>query len=256
MASRSRKSVPGEDATKEGDREAIRGKSELKWWLIYGPPRTGTSYMLRLVRTCSVLYVSDWGLAPILVPIPNWLDLRSSPEFDYIKFDTERFLRDISDNILANAYRGEGDQLDLVYKQANLDSMQYRVFVKMWGPPERRIFCLREPAGYIASARKKFVHESLDRLQEMYVTSIDRYEGIGGDVFEYNPESSVSDYVSFLEPLNFEGKHIPPFHYKGQCDRELTRQDMWVAYRRLAESHSYQAKPCSPADVGSMLDPP
>ena len=77
--------------------------------------------MLQLIRTCSVLFVSDWGLAPILNPVPNWLKIRSAPDFAYIRFDYERFLRDVSNNILDSAYGGHGIQLDLVDKQATLD---------------------------------------------------------------------------------------------------------------------------------------
>ena len=85
-------------------RRAIKRKPELTWWLIYGPPRSGTTHILRMVKACSTLYVSDWGLAPILDPVPDWLKIRSSSDFDYIRFDYGRFLENISNNILDNAY--------------------------------------------------------------------------------------------------------------------------------------------------------
>jgi len=83
-----------------------------------------------------------------------------------------RFLKDISDNILDNAYVGEGNQLDLVYKQATLRPAQYRVMVKMWGPPERAICCIREPSGYVVSAVNKFIYDTVEHLQQLYVRSI------------------------------------------------------------------------------------
>ena len=73
-------------------REVIKRKSQLRWWLVYGPPpRTGTSYLLKLIKFCSILYVSDWGLGPVLDSVPDWLENRSSPDFNYIKFDYNRF---------------------------------------------------------------------------------------------------------------------------------------------------------------------
>ena len=214
-------------------RERVRRKRGLTWWLIYGPPRAGTTYMHRLLETCDVLHVSDWGLDSILSPIPAWLQYYSAAEFDYIRFDRDRLLHDISRNILDNAYMGNGVQLDLVYKQATLGPSEYEALVQMWGEPERAIFCLREPAGYIASARKKFVYGSLERLQQIYVDSITSYLHIGGDLFEYRPDLTVSDYTSFLQPLSFEGKRLPTFEFRGVQEPENTTDIMWNCYQEI-----------------------
>ena len=175
------------------------------------------------------------GPCSYLDPVPDWLKITSSPDFDYIRFDYNRFLKDISNNILDNAYLGEGNQLDLVYKQATLGLNQYQVFVKMWGRPTRSIFCLREPTGYIASAVGKFIYDSVERLQSVYIDSINSYLQIGGDIFEYTPDLSVSDHTSFLESLNFEGRCLPPFQYKGEQDHEQVTDEMWSAYYRIKE---------------------
>ena len=216
-------------------RRRIKREPAPRWWLVYGPPRSGTTYMHRMVKACSALQVSDWGLAPVLNPIPEWLQIRASKDFDYIKFDYERFLRDISNNILDNAYQGNGAQVDLVYKQATLGPSEYDALVRMWGPPERAVFCIREPAGYIASARSKFIYDTVERLQQVYIDSIDSHQHIGGDIFDYTPELTVSDYTSFLQPLNFEGKWMPPFRFKGKQEHENTTAEMWDAYRRIKE---------------------
>ena len=216
-------------------RSEARHKAELRWWLVYGPPRSGTSYIFQLIRTCSVLCVSDWGLAPILSPVPDWLKTRSAPDFAYIRFDYRRFLKDMSNNILDNAYGGHGTQLDLVYKQATLDPSEYQALVKMWGAPARTIFCLREPAGYIASAVKKFVYDSVEHLQQVYIDSVDSYLQIKGDVFEYTSDLTVSDYTSFLQPLNFAGKRLVPFRHNGAQEHEHATEGMWSAYRRVQE---------------------
>jgi hypothetical protein len=190
--------------------------------------------MVQLIKTCAKLYINDWGLGAILAPIPGWLEFKLAPHRDFITFDHHRFLRDISSNILDNAYAGDGEQLDLVYKQVALRSNEYQALVEMWGPPVRVIFCLREPAGYIASAIKKFTHHSyVEELQRMYVDAIDSYMQIKGDIFEYTPELSVADYVSFLQPLNLEGKRLPPFQHRGEQDHERVIEEMWHAYHRM-----------------------
>jgi len=189
--------------------------------------------MLQLVKLGSVLYVSDWGLGLMLDAVPGWLEKRAAPVFDYIRFDYNRFFKNISDNILDNAYVGGGSQLDLVYKQATLHPPEYKTMVRMWGPPERAICCIREPAGYIASAVKKFINNTVEELQQVYVNSLSSYEEIKGDVFDYTPELTVLDYVSFLKPLDLEGKELEPFQYQGEQDRENTTEEMWSAYRKL-----------------------
>jgi hypothetical protein len=214
----------------ENARRTLKRKPELKWWLVYGPPRCGTTHMLRMVKACAILYVSDWGLAPILEPIPEWMSYYSSPDFDYIKFDYDRFVKSISDNILDNAFPGTGVQLDFAYKQATLGLSEYQTLVNMWGPPARIIFCMREPSGYMASAIGKFTYETLETLRQTYIRSMSAYLVIGGDVFEYTPDLGVEDYISFLEPLDFEGKWIPPFEFKGEQDHKNATEEMWEAY--------------------------
>ncbi|MFN2110493.1 MAG: hypothetical protein ACK2UI_12575 [Anaerolineae bacterium] len=226
-------------------RKALEQQSKLKWWLVHGPPRTGSSYLVRLIKTCARLYVNDWGLRPILAPIPGWLEAKTDPARDFITFDHERFLRDISNNILDNAYAGDGNQIDLVYKQVILHPNAYQALVEMWGPPERTIFCLREPAAYMASATKKFAQVVLETVQQCYLEGTSYYAPIGGDIFEYTPELSLEDYVSFLRPLNLERKRLPSFHYRGERDQEHTSEEMWNAYHKVkalaAEENSLEA---------------
>lgn len=122
----------------------------------------------------------------------------------------------------------------MVYKQVILHPNEYQTLVKMWGSPERIIFCLREPAGYIASAAKKFMPNApLEQLQDMYITAINNYPQVKGDIFEYTPELSVSDYISFLEPLNLEDRRLPSFQHTGEQDHEKVSEEMWSAYHRM-----------------------
>jgi hypothetical protein len=191
--------------------------------------------MMRLVKACSALYVSDWTLAAILAPAHRWLDFRAVPARDYIAFDHNRFLRELSRNILDNAYAGDGDQLDLVYKQAGLRAGEYQGMVRLWGPPERAIFCLREPAGYIASAARKFPGNSVENLQRLYVNSLEDFPQIGGDLFEYTPGLDAADYCAFLAPLDFEGKRLPAFRYAGDQNHECVSEEMLGAYTRIKD---------------------
>jgi hypothetical protein len=192
--------------------------------------------MMRLIKTCAQLYVSDWGLGMLFEPIPRWLNFRSAPVHDYITFDHDRFLKDISRNILDHAYAGDGDQIDLVYKDAAFRPSEYQTLIKMWGEPERAIFCLRDPAGYMASARRKFASTPLEHLQQAYARALDNYWSIQGDVFEYTSELSLAQYKRFLEPLDFAGKRLPDFRYTGMRDKEITTSQMWDAYQRVQEA--------------------
>ncbi len=119
---------------------SLASRTRLRWWLIYGPVRSGTSLMTSILASRSRLFLSDWGLGPML---------RLTHDLPYVRFDRERALRDISRNLLENAYQGQGQALELLCKEATLEGWQYEALTKMWGDPERRIFCFREPASYM-----------------------------------------------------------------------------------------------------------
>ena len=85
----------------------------------------------------------------------------------------------------------------------------------------------------MASATKKFAQAVLEAVQKGYIDAISYYAPIGGDIFEYTPELSVEDYVSFLKPLNLESKCLPPFRYRGERDQERTTEEMWSAYHKV-----------------------
>lgn len=199
-------------------------KSRLRWWLVYGPVRTGTSLMLRTVASRSRLYVSDWCLG-------NMLQL--SADYDYVRFDRARALTDISRNVLRNAYAGGGRQLDLAFKQANLRAHEYESLVRMWGEPERVIFCFREPAGYIASAMKKFPAVTVGGLQNIYVAAMKTFGSVGGEAFEYHEGLVGDDYRRFLPSLRLREGAVK-FRYKGVRLEEYTTEAMWEAYSQMA----------------------
>ena len=214
-------------------RRTLRRTGKLRWWLVYGAPRSGTSYMYDLVKQCARLHTSDWGLGEILAAAHQWRAVRSSVAQEWILFDWERLLRDLSANILDNAYAGLGDQIDLVYKQAKLEPDEILILSAMWGPPERTIMCLREPAGFMASAARKFPTASVEDLQQNYVKCLDVFWQAGGDLFEYGPGLTTNDYVAFLRPLRFQESRLTPFEYRGKQDLALVTDAMWEAYHRV-----------------------
>ena len=205
-------------------RGSLKQKDRLRWWLVYGAARTGTTYMVDMIANAARLKVSDWCLDRIL---------QLTPAYDYVKFDRQRALRDISDNIIDNAYFGQRGDLDLVFKEANLEIPEYETLVQMWGKPERTIFCFRQPAGYISSGQKHFsgeIHIPIPRLQELYVKLFENHRTIGGDPFEYGPHLKLDDYLSFLKPLKIDKASCQPFAYKGEDKNEFTTDAMWKAY--------------------------
>lgn len=214
-------------------RREIAGKERLRWWLIYGSTRSGTTYISELAKSCASLWIGDWRLGSILAGIEEYREVSALPNHDHIEFDYPRLLRDLSRNIMDTAYPGDGRQLDFVYKQAVLRPKEHRCLVAMWGPPERVIFCLREPSGFIASARIKFPRRSVEHLQQQYVTSLEQYLQIGGDIIEYVPDLSLADYQAFLAPLDFSGVELPEFRYTGEQDDASTSEAMWQAYRKI-----------------------
>ena len=221
-------------------REPIKKKYRIRWWLVYGPPRTGTSYITNLISSRSKLFIQDWGLRRILSLPPN---------LNYIKFDGDRFLRDVSNNILDNAYMHLQKQeilesifkktkyIDLVFKQAGLDSETYNILVKMWGKPERKIFCFREPAGYISSAKKQFSQLTLSENQERYIHFLNTYEKIGGDIIEYTSKLKITDYTLFLKPLDIDMNSVQEFIYKGKYEQEDVTEEMSLAYQNFKEKN-------------------
>ena len=206
---------------RNGAQGLLARKSSLRWWLIYGPARCGTTFMMLAVTENSRVQVSDWVLAPAL---------QLPPELPQSKFDRKRARKDVSANILANARLGGGGPLDLAFKQAWLDTEEYEALVEMWGEPERKIFCFREPSGYMASAIKKFDFLPLELLQTRYNESLDLFWELGGDAFEYTPDLTVADYRDFLAPLVIPDREPFRFRYSGSSADELITPTMTKGY--------------------------
>lgn len=198
----------------------------LRWWLVYGPVRSGTTLMSDLARTHTRYLVSDWGLHQSLSP-----PLSRTPE----AYDAVRPQRALLAEVLSACRTGASGPLDLVYKQANLRRPELDALTRVLGPPERTILCLRDPAGFMASAIRKFPDVALDELRENnYLGTLDVWEDLGGDVFLYHPEVSGQEYRSFLAPLPLTQEEAARVRYSGSAAPELTTDAMWARFAEVA----------------------
>ena len=149
---------------------------KLNWWFIYGHGRSGTTYLVRQLSKCSRKAVSDWGLGAVVNGLTQSVGI-----------DKKRYLTDLRSNILDNAVAGKGNAIDLVVKQAGISSREYQVWTEMFGEPQRKIFCMREPESFISSVVKKFEHVPIENLRASYLRMFSEYEKIGGDIVDYGP---------------------------------------------------------------------
>tara|TARA_B100001093_G_C26858943_1_gene1028896 strand:+ start:8942 stop:9577 length:636 start_codon:yes stop_codon:yes gene_type:complete len=194
-----------------------------KWIFIYGPGRTGSTYLLRLIRKVAKCSVSDWGLGSILKPFT------SMPG----GIDKEKFLQDLAKNLLESSRRNDVGQLDLVIKSASGNAEEFECYQKMFGPAQRVIFTIREPSGYMASAIRKFSDHNIEDLQISYLTMLSLYQCIGGEIFDYKSKLKTENYLNFLSPLNFESEGLEIFEFKGKKADDLVTEEMNSAYEIL-----------------------
>ena len=70
-----------------------------------------------------------------------------------------------------------------------------------------------------------------------YVETLETYDEIGGDLFEYGPACTLEAYLTFLRPLRIDPE---PFHfqYTGSKELSLTSPEMWEAYEAFRRKHA------------------
>ena len=192
----------------------------MKWIFIYGPPRTGSTYLLRLIREVCNCSVSDWGLGAILKPFVETVG----------GIDKERFLQDLAKNLIDSSKIRNNQEIDLVIKSANGNTEEFRCYQKMFCEPMRIIFTIREPSSYMASATKKFPDSELESLQTCYERMLDIYSEIGGDIFNYHANLTTQEYLDFLKPLDLNKGKIEDFNYNGIKADHLTTAQMITKY--------------------------
>lgn len=218
--------MKGPDAVlRRAARWRLARRRDLRWWLVYGPVRSGTTFMMNAIGANARLRIGDWGLRH---------GLGLPPDLPHIRFDRDRARADFSRNVLANAPAGGGDAIDLVYKSAQLRPDELEAVTELWGPPQRMIFCVREPSGYLASAVKKFPGVDIQAFRDEYVADIAAYEAIGGDAFTYHPGLTTEDYRRFLRPLVLPAGPDHEFTYRGETADHLVTPEMVAAFERVS----------------------
>jgi hypothetical protein len=182
--------------------------------------------MTDLVAPSARWVVSDWGLAAGLTPPQSQVPA---------SFDARRPQRALLAEVLASCRTDSSGPLDLVYKQANLRVTEAAILAELLGPPERTIFCLRDPAGFMRSAVRKFPDIPVDNLQRInYLGTIEEHQLVGGEVFLYHPEVNGDDYATFLRPLVLDDQARESVRYTGSAAPELATPEMWDAFRQLS----------------------
>lgn len=216
----------------QATRRRLHRQQQLRWWLVHGSTRSGTTFLHKAIAASARLHVSDWTLAPAF---------QLPPQLPHSRFDHARAMRDISANVLDNAPRGGGDVLDLAFKQSWLKPHEYEHLVQIWGPPERTIFCVREPSGYMASATRKFAgHLPTTLLQDWYVESLLDHAIIGGEILHYGPGLETADYRKVLDPLVLPPGKTFEFRFTGSSADDLVTDDMAVAYANFVRQHGLE----------------
>jgi len=166
----------------------------INWVLVYGPPRTGTSLLARLLSYQSKFLFVDVGLhfARKYPESSNWDKRLSLSYYEKIYF-----------NLLVNAHEGSwfyqksfSRPIDLVIKQAALRPADYHLLCHAFGLPTRKLFCIREPSSYSLSHKKKF--NQPDNIEDDYLFSLKTYEEIGGQIIEYSPNLDLPTYENIL----------------------------------------------------------
>lgn len=180
--------------------------------------------MMSVIAANARLRVGDWGLRH---------GLGLPPDLPHVRFDRRRARADFSRNVLSNAPAGGGRAIDLVYKSAQLRPHEFEALVEMWGKPERLIFCVREPSGYLASACRKFPEVDVQAFRDEYVRDIETFEDLGGDLFVYRPSLTTADYRRFLAPLEIPTGPEYDFVYQGSTADELVTEEMVTAFERI-----------------------
>ncbi len=192
---------------------------KLNWVLIYGPPRTGTTLLSEIASFESKFMIVDIGLQLMRVFPENskWPSSSRSSLYNLVYL-----------NLLKNSHEGTWFCLnrfnrpyDFVLKQAALRIKDYNYLVKIFGPPSKIYFCIREPSAYRISHLKKFSQPS--HIEDDYLRSLKAYEKIGGTVVDYSCGYSLEDYEIIMfgqrKSLPLEVSHK---HYKLK-ESNLTR---------------------------------
>lgn len=156
------------------------GTKQLTWVFIYGLPRSGTTLLLQSFMKQAKAGIGDWDLREIQRAI-NYYEHSS-----YIALNTKLMVQQTKENIIRNAPPGGGNRYDLIVKQIDTNQRELDFLIRLFGKePEFKLFCFREPNGWLPSAKKKF-NISDAEAELLYQRCFNSFSEIGGLCIEYD----------------------------------------------------------------------
>ena len=168
--------------------------------LVYGPPRTGTSLLARLLSYQSKFLIVDVGLhfARKYPENVNWDERLSLSYYEKIYF-----------NLLVNSHEGSCFTVKAFLGLSTLSLSKLLFVPKIIICFVMHLDCLlenffaSEPSSYSQSHKKKF--NQPDNIDDDYLFSLKTYEMIGGEIIDYNSDLDLPTYEKYS--LRQEGKH-------------------------------------------------
>ena len=166
--------------------------NNVNWVLVYGPPRTGTSLLSRLLSYRSKFMIDDVGLHLIrkYPEAARWSSELAMRYYENTYFNlcqSQRYL------VLPKTI---SKPIDIVIKQASLQEKDYELLCNFLGSPREKYFCIREPSSYCSSHLKKF--DQPNNVIEDYERAIDAYDKIGGQIVDYSSSLDLHAYEKIL----------------------------------------------------------
>ncbi|MBT7064202.1 MAG: hypothetical protein HN923_05870 [Euryarchaeota archaeon] len=168
-------------------------RESYSWDLIYGLPRSGTTYLYHQMIQKSRFGISDWDLQFFL---PALKEIGESDRTPISKTEIISFLRT---RIESNAPPGAGSSIDFVIKQVNTTPDEVMLLTEIMDSAPRNIYFLyREPQSWLPSAMKKY---GIDKqsASDLYVKCFENFRLIGGSPIDYH-----HDIEGILQELNIK----------------------------------------------------
>ena len=151
--------------------------------------------------------------------------------------DKQKFLEDLRRNLLSRSKRNSGGHFDLVLKAANGNLEEFECYKEMFGLPERIIFTIREPSGYMSSAHKKFPEKTLSHLQRSYLRMMTLYHSIGGEIFRLLRFAKYEKLSFFPSTTQIQQKRNREISIQNSKADHLVKEKMIVAYRKFIQKN-------------------
>ncbi|MEQ9187348.1 MAG: hypothetical protein RLP15_06400 [Cryomorphaceae bacterium] len=203
-----------------------RAKRVRTWMLIYGQPRSGTSYLLQKALAQSKCGIGDWELGRF-IPILKLFD-----EESFNHFSTSELKQSILENVLRNGNPGAGRAIDLTVKQIDLSKAHFDFLCDVMGSaPTSILFLYRAPENWLPSAKKKF-NLSHEEAKQLYKRSLQSFQLHGGTPIDYD---DIKGHP-YLADLGMETHDFDPKSKTEEIDEEL--QSLYRKFKAQLKSEA------------------